>query len=143
MAARKPTPKAAAKKAAATPPPVVVDKDATEANVKAAQEQAEADAKAAEELAAKEQAEADAKAAEELAAKEQADAKAAAELAAKEQAEAAKKDTHKVEELEYLVRSPVLHNGDEYRVGDHIYLTAKQAERLNADGNISLTGESA
>lgn len=42
MAARKPTPKAAAKKAAATPPPVVVDKDATEANVKAAQEQAEA-----------------------------------------------------------------------------------------------------
>jgi acyl-CoA reductase-like NAD-dependent aldehyde dehydrogenase len=126
MAARKPTPKAAAEKAAATPPPaaVVVDKDATDADVNAAQEQAEADAKAAEELAAKEKAQADAKAAEELAAKEK--AKAAA-----------------LEPLEYVVNSPVNHDGESYSVGDYIYLTAKQAERLNNNGTISPTGESA
>ncbi|WP_276681200.1 hypothetical protein [Thalassolituus oleivorans] len=142
MAARKPTPKAAAEQAAATPPPaaVVVDKDATDADVKAAQEQAEADAKAAEELAAKEKAQADAKAAEELAAKEQAeaDAKAAEELAVKEQAK-----TAELEPLEYVVNSPVNHDGESYGVGDYIYLTAKQAARLVANGTISLTGESA
>lgn len=119
MAARKPTPKAAAKKAAATPPPVVVDKDATEANVKAAQEQAEADAKAADELAAKEKAEADAKAAEEAAF----------------QAE-------KVEdEREYLVSEPLLHNGDSYKPGDYIYLTRGFAESLKAKGIITNAGE--
>lgn len=120
MAARKPTPKAAAEKAAATPPPaaVVVDKDATDADVNAAQEQAEADAKAAEELAAKEKALADAKAAEELAAKKKAE-----------------------DEREYLVSEPLLHNGDSYKPGDYIYLTRGFAESLKAKGIITNAGE--